>query len=153
MNILGIRCSNSDYAYAVITGTKESPELVVSDIIAFPKGYSPPEIMKWLLQELESINTKYDISRWVIKGAEPMAMRDKAYTSRVEFEAMVSLSAVNKGNSNVCRKVKSTIAKNLGLKGTAKALVIDLDYSLIDGLKNMKDKEFESVVAAWSELK
>ena len=152
MKILGIRCSNSDYAYAVLTGTKKSPELVASDIISFPKGYSPPEIMKWLLQELESINTKNEISKWVIKGAEPMALRDKAYTSRVEFEAMVSLSAINNGSSNVIRKVKPTIAKDLGLKGTAKALVNDLDYSLIDGLKMMVDKEFESVVAAWSEL-
>ena len=152
MKILGIRCSNSDYAYSVVTGTKDLPILEKSQIISFPKGYSPPEIMKWFLQELTTLNKKYSIEKWAIKGAEPMAARDKTYTSRVEFEAMVSLSAANVGSSNVIRKVKPTIAKDLGLIGKAKALINDLDYSLIDGLKEMSPKEFESVVVAWSEL-
>ncbi len=79
-----------------------------------------------------------------------MATKGKAYASRVEFEAIVSLSAANIGHTNVARKVKSTIAKDLGLKGRAKSLVEDLDYSLINGLDSRNDKEFEAIVVAWS---
>ena len=81
-----------------------------------------------------------------------MAAKGKAFVARVEFEAMVSLSAANIGSSNVVRKVKPTIAKDLGLPGKAKSLINDLDYSLIDGLADMHQKVFESVVVAWSTL-
>jgi hypothetical protein len=65
---------------------------------------------------------------------------------------MVSLSAAMTGSDNVVRKVKPTIAKDLGLKGRAKSLVEDLDYSKINGLKQKSDKEFEAIVVAWSSL-
>lgn len=152
MTTLGIRCSNSDYSFAVITGTKGAPNLIESEIVSYPKGYSAPENMKWLLQELDALNKKHGIDCWAIKGVEPMAAKGKVYAARVEFEAMVSLSAANTGSSNVVRKVKPTIAKDLGLVGKAKSLVTDLDYTLINGLKTMNDKEFEAVVVAWSTL-
>lgn len=152
MNVLGVRCSNTDFSYAALSGTKGAPILRSVDTHPFPKGYSAPESMKWLLQEIEALGNVHKVTLWVIKGAEPMATRDKAFVSRVEFEAMVSLAAANSGNVNVVRKVKQTIAKDLGLPGKAKALKTDLDLSLINGLDEMSEKQFEAVVAAWSAL-
>lgn len=152
MKILGIRCSNNDFSFAVVSGNKKTPHLLETGLVPYPKGYTTPESLKWFLQELEALNARHSIDGWAIKGAEPMAAKGKTYAARVEFEAMVSLSAANAGSSNVVRKVKSTIAKDLGLQGKAKALITDLDYSLIDGLKKMDDKNFESVVVAWSAL-
>lgn len=152
MNVFGIRCSNKDFAYAVMSGSKALPSLVVSAIHSYPKGYSGPEILKWLLQEVESLNKQHGVSRWVIKGAEPMAAKGKPYAFRVECEAMTSLAAANCGSSSVLRKVKATIAKDLGLPGKAKSLTEKLDHSLVPGLSDMTEKEFEAVVVAWSEL-
>ncbi len=152
MKVFGIRCSNKDFAYAVVEGTKAAPVLVASAAHLYPKGYSAPAILKWLLQELEGLNKQHSITNWAIKGAEPMAVRGKPYAFRVECEAMISLAAANQGSSNVIRKVKQTIAKDLGLPGKAKSLTEKLDHSLIPGLSNMAGKEFEAVVVAWSEL-
>ncbi len=153
MNILGVRCSNTDFSFAAVSGTRADPVLHCVGTHPIPKGYAIPDALKWLLQELETLGAKHKISHWVIKGAEPMATRDKTFVSRVEFEAMVSLAAANSGSVNVVRKVKRTIAKDLGLPGKVKALKSDLDISLISGLDQMSEKQFEAVVAAWSALK
>ncbi len=150
MKTLGIRCSTTDFTYAILDGDKQAPILNEVQTVAFPKGYEQPEKLKWLLQELDSLNKGHTISSWAIKGAEPMAAKGKPYACRVEFEAMVSLSAANIGHTTVVRKVKPTIAKDLGLKGKAKSLVEDLDHSLIGGLDPNNAKEFEAVVVAWS---
>lgn len=152
MRVLGVRCSNKDYSYAVLEGGRSAPVLVASASHLYPKGYSTPETLKWLLQEMESLNNQHSVTHWAIKGAEPMAAKGQIYASRVECEAMVSLSAANRGSSNVVRKVKPTIAKDLGLPGKASSLTDKLDKSLLPGLFSMPDKEFEAVVVAWSEL-
>jgi hypothetical protein len=152
MKTVGIRCSNSDYSYAILSGKKSSPKLLQVETHLFPKGYSQPQCLKWLLQELEELSKRHLAEKWIIKGAEPMATRDKAFVSRVEFEAMALLAAGNGGVVSVERKVKQTIAKELGLAGKAKALKSDLDHSLIAGLSEMSEKQFEAVVAAWSAL-
>lgn len=152
MIILGIRCSTNDYTYAMLSGTVDSPNLSEVATIPSPADYSQPEKLKWLLDELKALNKKHSITSWAIKGAEPMAAKGKPYAVRVEMEAMVSLSAAMTGSDIVVRKVKPTIAKDLGLKGRAKSLVEDLDYSKINGLKQKSEKEFEAIVVAWSSL-
>ena len=150
MSVLGIRCSTNDFAYAVVDGSIACPDLIDAGAIPCPANYSQPEKLKWFLDELSTLNGKHNIDRWAIKGAEPMAAKGKPYAARVEMEAMVSLSAANTGMDSVVRKVKPTIAKDLGLKGRAKALTEDLDYSLINDLDQKSDKEFEAIVVAWS---
>ena len=152
MTTLGIRCSNSDFSFAVLTGTQKDPYLVKNDLVQFPRGFSEPEKLKWFLQELEQLNRKYSIDCWAVKCTESAARKGKPYTSRVGFEAIVSLSAANQGSSNVLSKVKPTIAKDLGLQGNSKALTTDLDHSKIDGLNPKNDKAFDSIVVAWSTL-
>lgn len=148
--ILGIRCSTNDFSFAVLSGNIATPKLHEVQSISFPAKYSQPEKLKWFLDELQELNRKFTISGWAIKGAEPMAAKGKSYADRVELEAMISLSASILGSSNVARKVKPTIAKDLGLKGRAKSLVEDLDFTKIAGLDKKNDKEFEAIVVAWS---
>lgn len=150
MIVLGIRCSTSGFSYAVLSGHGDSPCLVEAKTISLPANYSQPEKLKWFFDELQTLNRKHKVTKWAIKGSEPMATKGKSYAERVELEAMVSLSAATLGQDNVVRKVKSTIAKDLGLKGKAKALTEDLDHSKIEGLAQKPEKEFEAIVTGWS---
>jgi hypothetical protein len=69
----------------------------------------------------------------------------------VENEAMVFLAASNRGLENVSRKIKSTIAKNLGLKGKAKYLA-QLDTSVFPTYAEESTKMQEAILAAWSSM-
>ena len=152
MVLMAIRSSTSDFGYAIISGTKDMPELIKSDTIQYPKGYSHPDGIRWFKQEIEEITRDYEIEKWVIKGTEPAAMKGNAYVRRVEYEAMIQLHAAEKGNSNVIRKVKSTIAKDLGLPGKPSALKTDLDQTKFPELDGKPEKEWEAMIAGWSEL-
>ena len=46
MRILAVRCSNTDFAYTVIKGPKQSPIVIDSDVIGFPKGYDEPALFR-----------------------------------------------------------------------------------------------------------
>lgn len=56
MLILGIRCSTNDYTYAVLQGDIDEPVLAETQTIPCPANYSQPEKLKWLLDELNSLN-------------------------------------------------------------------------------------------------
>lgn len=151
--ILGIRCSNTDYSFALLKGKKGTPQVVNTKSAPFPKGYTRPNVLRWLYQEFDDYFSKHNgISHLVVKGAEPMAQKGGAYGDRVESEAILLLAAANNGLT-ACRKVKPTIAKDLGVAGRAKALEEDLDTSVIAAFNNYSTKEQEAVLAAWSELK
>jgi hypothetical protein len=152
LNVLGVRCSNTDFAYAVLSGRRNKPVLMDYRLITYPRGYAEPERLRWLLQELDSLNLKHKVDRWAVKRAEMIASKGKAYHERVACEAIVSLSAAKLGNSAVVKKVKVTIAKDLGLSGKASSLTNALDYNAVPGLANQPDKIFEAIVVAWSEL-
>lgn len=151
MRVLGIRCSNRDYAFAVLTGTKKLPKLVTSDTVIYPKGYIKPQSLKWFLLDIKDLLKKYKIKRIVMKKHEGQT-RSKAYEERVEHEAMVSLADADCGVGAVFKKPSSTIAKDLGLKGRAHYLVTSLDTSLIPDYDKLSQKVKEAVLAAWSEL-
>ena len=148
--IFGLRCSNKDFAYAILDGSKSDPILIDSGIIGFPRNFIRPSEIQWFYQELEEFNNKYSISFWAIKGAEPMAKRDSTFTLRVENEAMVFLLAANKGNDNVVRKVNSSIAKELCHKGKAKYLKTDIDFYVIENYSKSPQKINEAILVAWS---
>lgn len=151
--ILGIRCSNSDYSFALLKGSKGCPEVANVKSASYPKGYSRPEILRWLYQEIEDYSSKnIGIETFLVKGAEPMAQKGGAYTERVECEAIMFLVAAQHGLT-ANRKVKQTIAKDLGLAGRAKALEENLDTSVITDFENYSTKEAEAILVAWSGLK
>jgi len=137
-----------------VTGKKTSPKIETSDTTVFPKGYTRPQALQWFLQELEELSKKYGpFSIWAIKGAEAIATKGKEFVDRVENEAMVIFHAGNAGAEKVVRKVKSTIAKDLGLPGKASALKTDLNTSVIPDYEGASEKVREAILVAWSELK
>jgi len=151
MNMIGLRCSNRDFTHAILTGTKVAPVLLEYTTIKFPIGYTLPQSLKWFLQELSSLYSKYSVRAIVIKADEGR-MRSKSYEKRVEHEAMVYLAAENSCIKHVFRKVSSTIAKDLGLKGRAHYLKTALDTSVISGFDDMTKKTQEAILCAWSVL-
>jgi hypothetical protein len=151
MSVLGIRCSNKDYTFAVLTGTKKSPQLIDSQTLPYPKGFSKPESLKWLLQEIEDLITKYKVEKIVMNKFEGK-IRGNTYEDRVEHEAVVYLAASNKGIASVFKKVKGSIAKDLGLKGRAGYLNTSLNTSLIKDFDKHSDKSRDSILAGWSKL-
>lgn len=152
MTCIGIRCSNSDFSYAIVSGSKASPRLEASATIAFPKDLTRPQALKWFLQELENISADHTLPVWAIKGTEAIARKGKEFVERVENEAMIVLHAGNIGAEKVVRKVKTTIAKDLGLPGKVSALKTDLDASAFPEYKAASEKVKEAILVAWSEL-
>lgn len=151
MSVLGIRCSNRDYTFAVLTGTKKSPQLVGSETLPYPEGFSKSESLKWLLREIESLITKYKVKKIVMNKFQGR-IRGNTYEDRIEHEAMVYLAASNQGIIHVFKKVKSSIAKDLGLKGKARYLNTSLNTSLIKDFDNYSGKSQDAILGGWSKL-
>ncbi len=86
-----------------------------------------------------------------MKGAEPMANRTSEILARVEYEAAVYIGCSEMGRKAVFKKVKATVAKDLGLKGRGKYLET-LDTSVMGGFAVLAPKAREAALAAWSEL-
>ncbi|HDZ02748.1 MAG TPA: hypothetical protein ENH52_15115 [Nitrospirae bacterium] len=151
MAFLGIRCSNNDYCYVILEGTRVLPKIKNKANISFPRGFSRAQSLKWFLQEIEDLLKKYPSIKVIsIKGSEPMASRGKSFTARVENEAMVFLAAANVGIKAIFKKTKPTIAKDLGLKGRGKYLSTQLDCSVIPNYDDESDKIKEAILVAWS---
>ena len=134
--ILGLRCSSTDYAYAVLDGTKAKPTLVSSGHVTFPRGYSRQQCVNWFLQELLTILGANPCNAIIIKGFEGRK-RDNSFVARVEHETAAYIAAHENGIKSVLRKVKSTIAKDLGLKGRARYLSTTLDTSVVEGYDDL----------------
>ena len=150
MKVLSIRCSNNDYTFCVISGMKESPAIEATGHVAFPAGFSDSEALKWLHQEMEELLRSHTPEKVVIKGTEPMVKRSNALEARIRNEAIISLAACQAGCAHIQKKVKATIAKDLGLKGRGKYLDTELDTSPVSGFECHTTKEQEAILAGWS---
>jgi hypothetical protein len=153
MNILGIRCSTKDFTYCVLSGKQDNPNLQHTEIIKFPTGQSESERLNWFYQEIGELITKRSIGGIGIKGVEPMAMKGKNYGARTQIEGMIYLQAAQNGVKYILTKVKSTIAKDLGMKGKGKYLATKMDYSKIPDFDKQKPNSKESIQVALSMLK
>ena len=152
MSVLGVRCSNKDFTYVIMSGSKENPKINTSETNTYPRNFSKPRVLLWFVQEIELYISRHDAKRIVLKGFEGRS-RGKTYEQRVEYEAAVFIAAARKGVNAVYLKVKSTIAKDLGLKGRAHYLETSLDTSHIPGYATKTNKEKDAILAAWSELR
>jgi phosphohistidine swiveling domain-containing protein len=152
MSYLGFRCSNKDYTYVILNGTKEQPEVLCNDTVAFPKDFSRPHELKWFLQEIEELLKKNEVNSISIKSTEVPARKGNSYDERVENEAMILLTAENFGITQVSKKVKSTIAKDLGLKGKGKYLSTKLDVSVFPNFDRETEKLKDAILVAWSSM-
>ena len=151
MNSLGIRCSNSDFAYAVMYGSKSDPHIIETNIVSIPRGYRQPQALDWLYQEIERLIADNNVEKIVIKRSESRR-RNSALETRLELEGVVALAGHRSGQIPSFKKVKSTIAKDLGLKGFARYLTTRLDTSPIEGFDEYPPKSREAILCAWSEL-
>ena len=133
-------------------GDKKSPEVLLSKRIAFPKNFSEGERLYWFHQELISIITDNKPDVIILKGPEPLVKRSKSLDSRLHNEAIVFLVAAANGILSVTKKVSSTIAKDLGLKGKGKYLKTKLDTSPIADFESYSTKQQEAILAAWSSM-
>lgn len=135
-----------------MNGKQESASLVESGTITFPKGYTEAETQKWLSQEIEGIIKKHNVYGIGIKGVEPMAMKGRSYGERMEKEGIFFLQAALCGVKYIKRKVKSTIAKDLGMKGKGKYLETKADFTKIVGYEKANKNTQESIQVALSML-
>jgi len=153
MNILGIRCSSKDFSFSVINGKQDSPNIIESGTIKFPTGYNDAEKLNWFYQEIGGLIKKHSVGGIGIKGTEPMGMKGKNYGARMQTEGMIYLQATQNGIKYIKRKVKSTIAKDFGLKGKGKYLTTKVDYSQIVDYDKKNQNTQESIQVALSMLK
>jgi hypothetical protein len=151
MAILGLRCSNSDITFVVLEGSRDQPSVVVMADLSIPSGFKQPEALDWVYQETELLVRRHNVEMVVMNKFQGRR-RDQAYADRVSIEAAVTLAAHRNGQLPVFKKVKSTIAKDMGFKGRARYLRSDLDTSPIDGYDGLDEKSKDAILAAWSEL-
>ena len=151
MSILGLRCSNKDYTYAVLAGSRAQPKILATGRVPFPQGFKTQKCLLWFLREIEDLLKTSDIAMIVMKEFEGRRYSN-SLVARVEHEAMVYIAAAKREITAVFKKRKCTIAKDLGLKGRARYLSTKLDTSPIPDFHNYSDKTRDAVLAAWSEL-
>jgi hypothetical protein len=153
MKALGVRCSNSDYTYCVISGDADSPDIECVKRVAFPKDFTEAETLKWLHQEATAILGDASFDAVGIKRAETNVKRSNSLEVRIQAEAIFCLAASQLGCDVIDQKVNSTIAKDLGLKGKAKYLDTKLDTSVIPDFDDYPEKHQDAIRVAWSCLK
>jgi len=150
MKVLAVRCSNSDLAYAVIEGTKQSPAAADSRVIGFPKGYAECALFHWFHQEIMGLINNHNPDSLAVKAAEPMVKRSRALETRLRVEGIALMSAAEAGCAAAFRKVKSTMAKDLGMKGKARYLDTKLDTGPIADFDSYSSKQQEAILVGWS---
>ncbi len=149
--ILGVRCSNKEFSYAVVEGSKNSPTVVSSGTISFPKNFIRGREHRWFLQEIENLIAKNSINMIVLKRFEGKFKGGNSYEKRVELEGIVFLAGGNH-DIPVFKKMNITIAKEIFGKGKADYLKTKLDASKIESYDDYKKYEQEAILCGWSEL-
>lgn len=152
MKTFGVRCSNSDFAYAIIEGDKDKPKIINSSNVNFPKNFSDGERLYWFSQEINTLLQQHKPDNVVIKAAEPMVKRSNNLDTRLHNESIIFMTAESNGIKNAIKKTKATIAKDLGLKGKGKYLETKLDTSPIDNFDSFNIKIQEAILAGWSSM-
>lgn len=150
MKILAVRCSNTDFAHAIIEGTRRSPTVVQSTVTGYPKGYEEHSLFHWFHQEILGLLNDHRPDALAVKTAETMVKRSSSLETRIRVEGIALMSAAEVGCASTYRKVKSTIAKDLGLKGKGKYLETELDTSPIADFDSYNLKQQEAILVGWS---
>ena len=151
MKILGVRCSNLDYTFAVVDGTQEKPNILERKTFPFP-SFERLKTLQWLYKEIEDLIHKYEPRGVMIKRAEFSPQKKTTLFQRVENEAIVLLAVANKNIDYFDDRIKSTIAKKLGYKGKGHYLNNYFINKKLPDLDKESDKIKEAVLVAISGL-
>lgn len=150
MRILAIRCSNTDFACAIIEGTQEAPVLISCELTSFPKGYEEHSLLHWFYQEISGQLNGHNPDGLAVKTAESSVRRSNNLELRIRIEGVALMAAGESRCAHACRKVKSTISKDLGMKGKAKYLETQFDSSVLPEFEKLSTKQKEAVLVGWS---
>ena len=66
MKVSGIRCSNKDYSFAILSGNKQSPNVIETGNAPYPKSFVRPQSLKWLFQEIEGLLSDHQVNSIVL---------------------------------------------------------------------------------------
>ncbi|HLA95299.1 MAG TPA: hypothetical protein VK612_06230 [Pyrinomonadaceae bacterium] len=150
MQYLGVRCTNKDCCYVVLTGDYENPVLLKRNEIRFPKDFSRPKTLQWFYREIEGLIQTEEIDLIVMKGMEPMADKNSTTAQhRTENEAIVLLCAENAGIF-VDRVVDASISAKLG--GERKYKRKQNYAACVEKFGDADDKTKEAILAAWVKM-
>ena len=150
MKTIGVRCSNSDYAYGILSGSKIKPVVEAAKRVAFPKNYSEAEILNWFYQEMEALFSNKAFDAVGIKRAETTVKRSNSLETRIQCGAIAILAASQAGCQTISRKVNSTISKDLGMKGKGSYLKTKFDTTPLSNFNDYSAKIQEAILVAWS---
>lgn len=115
--MIGFRCSNLDYTYAVVSKNAEAFKLVETKTVGFPKNFCRVEALRWFYLEIEQLLKRIEPSGVMLKRAEMAAAKSKSFVERVENEGVILLVSGMLNSKYVRGKVKATLLKDLGYKG------------------------------------
>jgi Holliday junction resolvasome RuvABC endonuclease subunit len=87
MKTIGFKCWGDKISYVVLSGTQESPEVIMADHIKAPKNAIRPEQLNWLRNEIHEILNTYSPDVGYFKAIEGNS-RNKDL-ARVEFEGVL----------------------------------------------------------------
>ncbi len=149
MKVLAVRCSNTDFAYAIVDGTLRRPNLLECNLTTYPNGYEEHSLLLWFHQEITELFDTHNPDQLAVKAPETNVIRSNALDLRIRIEGIALMSAAKVGCSQACRKVKSTMAKGLGIKGKARYLAT-FDTSAITDFNSFSTKEQEAILVGWS---
>lgn len=150
MKILSLRCSNSDFTYALISGGSQDPVVEEAETESYPKSIKENELFYWFYQEIKEILQRSNADVLAIKAAETTVKRSNALELRMRIEGVALMVSAELGFSEAYRKIKSTIAKDLGLKGKGKYLETQLDTSSVENFNGYTQKKQEAILVGWS---
>jgi len=70
MSVIGIRCSNKDFTYAVMDGSKKKPVMQHAESVTVPRNFSRPRALYWMVQEIQGLITRHGADKVVMKAFE-----------------------------------------------------------------------------------
>lgn len=141
---MGIRCTTSSLAVAVVEGTRQVPALVSEQEIRFPKKVSGPALLAWIRKEVQDLIRTHAPEAVILKGPETFPRAPSR--ERLEIEAIVQEAAFSAGVADVTVLNKAQLKKALNTDEPAR-YVSRFASALVEG-----EERREAVTAAATAL-
>ncbi len=148
--VVGFRSFPDGFAYVVLNGTQESPEIVAKDRLSLPRNHSWPESLSWVRRQVSEILQVHDVEGACIKIIEPVAPRKSEKRLQVEAVIMEYLYTTNSLECNL--RIKSQLRRDIK-DFTDAARYLERVLKDTDILSELNTLQYqEATLAAVSEL-